>query len=99
MARYGNSTESEGGRMDWCGGFIDSIDQLGRHRKHDCPPDKGFGLIMMSSWVMPMFIVPVSLLIHETNVCGNLDSLIRMVGTLLFQIRRRDEGGREDLLP
>ena len=59
-ARYGNSTESESGTMDWCKGFIDSIDQPDPHRQHDCPPEKGFGLIMMSSWVWPMFIVPVS---------------------------------------
>ncbi len=58
--------------MDWCGGFIDSIDQPDRNRKHDCPPEKGFGLIMMSCWVMPMFIAPVSLLIHETDMCGYL---------------------------
>ena len=77
MARYGNSTESEGGTMDFCGAFIDSIDQPGPRRKHDCPPKKGFGLIMMSCWVMPMFIVPVSLLTYETDMCGNYDVLIR----------------------
>lgn len=71
-ARYGNSTESEGGTMDICKGFIDSIDQPGRHRNHDCPPEKGFGLIMMSFWVMPMFLVPVSLLIHEMDICGDM---------------------------
>ncbi len=62
MGRYGNSTESEGGKMDWCGGFIDGIDQPVGHREEECPPVKGWGLVMMSCWVMPMFIVPVSLL-------------------------------------
>lgn len=57
-ARYGNSSEFESGTLDWCKGFIDSIDQPDPHRQHDCPPEKGFGLIMMSSWVWPMFIVP-----------------------------------------
>ena len=64
--------------MDWCGAFIDSIDQPDRHRKYDCPPEKGFGLIMMSCWVMPMFIVPVSLLVHETNMYRTPDGLTRM---------------------
>jgi len=40
---------------------MDSIDQPDKYRKQECPPEKGFGLIMMSAWVWPMFLVPVSL--------------------------------------
>jgi hypothetical protein len=39
---------------------MDSIDQPDPGRTQKCPPEKGFALIMMSAWVMPMFIVPVS---------------------------------------
>ena len=41
--------------------MVDSIDQPDPRRKRECPPEKGFALISMSAWVMPMFIVPVSL--------------------------------------
>lgn len=68
--RYGNASEWETGWMDWCHGAIDSIDQPGGPREHDCPPEKGFGLIMMSAWVWPMFIVPVCLIFDETDVYG-----------------------------
>ncbi|MCJ1266874.1 Phosphatidylglycerol/phosphatidylinositol transfer protein [Lobaria immixta] len=57
LARYGNSTEHETGTMDFCES-LDSIDQPGRHGQPDCPPEKGFALLKMSAWVMPMFIVP-----------------------------------------
>lgn len=57
---YGNNTEQEGDTVEFCGS-MDSIDQPDPNRKQDCPPEKGFALIMMSAWVMPMFFVPVSL--------------------------------------
>ena len=62
FARYSNSTEHESGTMDFCKS-LDSIDQpIRQHRTHGCPPEAGPALVMMSAWVMPMFIVPVSLL-------------------------------------
>ncbi|KAA6414703.1 MAG: hypothetical protein FRX48_01453 [Lasallia pustulata] len=58
FARYSNSTEHESGTMDFCKS-LDSIDQPTRqHRTHGCPPEAGPALVMMSAWVMPMFIVP-----------------------------------------
>lgn len=45
--------------MDFCNS-MDSIDQPDPTRKQECPPEEGFGLVMMSAWVMPYFIVPVS---------------------------------------
>ena len=39
---------------------IDGIDQPDLNCRQECPPEKGFALIDMSAWVMPMFIVPVS---------------------------------------
>lgn len=61
LARYGNSNEHETGTVDFCQS-MDSVEQPGRHSKQQCPPEKGPALIMMSAWVMPMFIVPVTLL-------------------------------------
>lgn len=59
-ARYENYTEPAHGTLDFCHA-IDSIDQPGRPPgEHDCPPQKGFALVMMSYWVQPMYIVPVS---------------------------------------
>ena len=40
--------------------MVDSIEQPDPDREQDCPPEKGWALIMMSAWVYPMFIVPVS---------------------------------------
>ena len=60
LAQHGNSSESESGTWDFCK-TVDSIDQPIPGRKHECPPQKGFGLVMMSGWVWLMFIVPVSL--------------------------------------
>ena len=64
LARYGSSSEHESGSVDFCTS-MDSSDQPppyphSHRRPHSCPPEKGFALIMMSAWVMPMFIVPVS---------------------------------------
>ena len=59
LAQYGNSTEHESGTQDFCD-TMDSIDQPDPDREQECPPEKGLALIMMSAWVMPMFIVPVS---------------------------------------
>lgn len=67
FAQYGNSTEGETGKFPFCH-IMDSIDQPIPHHEHDCPPQKGFALIMMSAWVMPMFIVPVSL--RRVNMSG-----------------------------
>lgn len=47
--------------MDFCHS-LDSIDQPNREGTDECPPKEGFAVITMSAWVMPMFIVPVSLL-------------------------------------
>lgn len=71
LARYGNSTEHETGTMDFCES-LDSIDQPGRHGQPDCPPEKGFALIKMSAWVMPMFIVPVSIRFSWIDISGKL---------------------------
>ena len=49
--------------MDFCES-LDHIDQPFRHGSEECPPEKGYAMISMSAWVMPMFIVPVSLLNH-----------------------------------
>lgn len=81
--------------MDFCNS-LDSIDQPDRHRAHECPPEKGFALIMMSAWVMPMFIVPVRML-ASAAMCGRQDRLTGL-GTVLLQIRCRHQGGRADLL-
>ena len=101
-ARYENYTEPERGTLDFCDTAIDSIDQPGGPRKHECPPQKGFALIMMSYWVQPMYIVPVSI---QTRFCDCVcASILQGVilnlhkGTLLFQIRHRYTGGRADLL-
>ena len=59
-ARYENYTEPAHGTLDFCH-TMDSIDQPGGPREHDCPPQKGFALVMMSYWVQPMYIVPVSI--------------------------------------
>ncbi|MCJ1364601.1 Phosphatidylglycerol/phosphatidylinositol transfer protein [Acarospora aff. strigata] len=57
FGRYGNATVNETWTQDFCK-VVDSIDQPDPRRKRECPPEKGFALISMSAWVMPMFIVP-----------------------------------------
>ncbi len=41
--------------MDFCE-LVDSIDQPNPHRKHECPPEKVFALLMTSAWVTPLYI-------------------------------------------
>lgn len=71
LAKYDPSSSNpdhESGSVDFCTS-MDSIEQLpplyshfpdSHPRTQSCPPEKGYALIMMSAWVMPMFIVPVS---------------------------------------
>ncbi|KAI9674952.1 MAG: hypothetical protein M1817_001358 [Caeruleum heppii] len=56
-ARGINSTETETGVWDFCHA-VDSIEQPDPGRRRECPPEKGFALVKMSGWVMPMYIVP-----------------------------------------
>lgn len=99
LARYGNSTEHETGTMDFCES-LDSIDQPGRHGQPDCPPEKGFALIKMSAWVMPMFIVPVSIRFRWIYISGKLFCPTDgKPGRLLFQIWCHDQGEWAYLLP
>ena len=65
--RYGTSADSEGGVLGFCGAFTDGIDQPGSRHGRGCPPVKGFGLIMMSSWVLPMYFTPVSPTMEEIH--------------------------------
>ena len=80
--------------MDFCQS-MDSIDQPDRHGKRDCPPAKGFGLIMMSAWVMPMFIVPVSLLLRDMGWAtdyGHIDRNREIIISNSMPEPRRESG-------
>lgn len=59
--QYENYTDGrETAYLKFCDG-VDSLDQLGRpHGEPECPPKKGWGLMMMTGWVWPMFIYEVS---------------------------------------
>ena len=101
-ARYENYSEPAHGTLDFCDTAIDSIDQPGGPRRHDCPPQKGFALIMMSYWVQPMYIVPVIVRNHRCQcVCFQGLRVVMLSsnkGAFLFQIRYGDTRGRADLL-
>lgn len=58
-ARNNNSTESEVWTQPFCR-MITSIDQAGSDHEQECPPKKGWAVVLMEGWVWEMFIVPVS---------------------------------------
>lgn len=58
-ARHTDTPRNETGTWDFCA-VPDSIEQPISNRKMQCPPEKGFALIMMSGWVVRMFIGPLS---------------------------------------
>ena len=80
--QYGDITNNETWTIDFCD-TMDNIDQPIPHREQECPSQKGFTLIMMSTWVMTMFIVPVSS--AETDRSGDMAGLTG-TGRLLFQV-------------
>ncbi len=62
--------------MDFCES-VDSIDQPDPHRKHECPPVKGFALLMISAWVTPLYIEKlVSFLLTAKAIMADMTGLM-----------------------